>query len=177
MIFPLHWSSYTRHLFYIYFLIMKPCQRYCVEPLLVVLGATYFWRKFKVSWTHCLVCSWLLWLLCEGNRPVAGGLPLQRVSNAKSVSLPWRYHVTSITHWGRVTHIWVSKLTIIGSDNGLSPGRRQAIIWSNAWILLIGPLGINFNGILIEFNTFSFKKMHLKSRLRNGFYFVSASMC
>ena len=25
-------------------------------------------------------------------------------------------------------HIWVSKLTIIGSDNGLSPGRRQAII-------------------------------------------------
>ena len=25
------------------------------------------------------------------------------------------------THWGRVTHICVSKLTIIGSDNGLSP--------------------------------------------------------
>ena len=32
------------------------------------------------------------------------------------------------THWGRVTHICISKLTIIGSDNGLSPGRRQAII-------------------------------------------------
>ena len=25
-------------------------------------------------------------------------------------------------HWGRVTHICVNKLTIIGSDNGLSPG-------------------------------------------------------
>ena len=31
-------------------------------------------------------------------------------------------------HWGRVAHIYVSKLSIIGSDNGLSPGRRQAII-------------------------------------------------
>ena len=45
-----------------------------------------------------------------------------------------------LTHWGRVTHICLSKLTIIGSDNGLSPGRRQAIIWTNARISLIGPL-------------------------------------
>ena len=66
------------------------------------------------------------------------------------------------THWGRVTHICVSKLTIIGSDNGLSPGRRQAIIWTNAGILLIGPLGTNFNEILIGIQTFSFQKMHLK---------------
>ena len=68
----------------------------------------------------------------------------------------------SLTHWGRVTHICVSKQTIIGSDNGLSPGRRQAIIWTNAGILLIGPLGINFSEILIEILTFSFKKMCLK---------------
>ena len=33
-----------------------------------------------------------------------------------------------LTHWGRVTHIRIGKLTIIGSDNGLSPGRHQAII-------------------------------------------------
>ena len=46
-----------------------------------------------------------------------------------------------LTHWGRATHICVGKLTIIGSDNGLSPGRRQAIIWTIAGILLIGPLG------------------------------------
>ena len=59
-------------------------------------------------------------------------------------------------------HICVSKLTIIGSDNGLSPGRRQAIIWTNAGILLIGPLGANFSEILIEFHTFSLKKMHFK---------------
>ena len=67
-----------------------------------------------------------------------------------------------LTHWDRVTHICVGKLTIIGSDNGLSPGRRQAIIWTNAGILLIGPLGTNFSEILIEIQSFSFKKTHLK---------------
>ena len=67
-----------------------------------------------------------------------------------------------LTRWGRVTHICVSKLTIIGSDNGLSPGRRQAIIWTNAGILLIRSLGTNFNEILIGIQTFSFKKMYLK---------------
>ena len=69
---------------------------------------------------------------------------------------------TTLTHWGRVTHICVGKLTILGSDNGLSPGRRQAIIWTNAGILLIGSLGTNFSEILIEIKTFSFKKMRLK---------------
>ena len=72
------------------------------------------------------------------------------------------YRDSLITHWGRVTHICVVKLTIIGSDNGLSPGRRQAIIWTNAGILLIGPLGTNFIEILIGIQKFSFKKMHLK---------------
>ena len=67
-----------------------------------------------------------------------------------------------LTHWGWVTHICISKLTIIGSDNGLSPGRRQAIIWTNAQILLIVPLGTNFSEILTEIYKFSFKKMHLK---------------
>ena len=74
--------------------------------------------------------------------------------------------VRCLTHWGRVTHIGVSKLTIIGSDNGLSPGRRQAIIWTNAGILLIGLLGTNFNEIFIEIHTFSFKKIHLKMSSR-----------
>ena len=67
-----------------------------------------------------------------------------------------------LTHWGRVTHMCVSKLTIIGSDNGLSPDRRQAIIWINAGILLIGPLGTNFSEIVIEIQTFSSKRIRLK---------------
>ena len=53
-------------------------------------------------------------------------------------------HAGASTHWGRVTHICVGKLTIKGSDNGLSPERRQAIIWTNTGILLIGPLGTTF---------------------------------
>ena len=67
-----------------------------------------------------------------------------------------------LTHWGGVTHICVGKLTIIGSDNGLSPDRRQAIIWTNAGLLLIEPLGTNFSEILIKILTFSFKKMRSK---------------
>ena len=61
-----------------------------------------------------------------------------------------------------MTHICVSKLTIIGSDHGLLPGRRQAIIWTNDGILLIGPLGTNFNETLSVIHTFSLKKVHLK---------------
>ena len=68
----------------------------------------------------------------------------------------------ALAHWGRVTHICVSKLTIIGSDNGLSPSRCQAIIWTNAAILVIGPMGTNFSEILIEFYAFSFLKMRLQ---------------
>ena len=64
------------------------------------------------------------------------------------------YHYSNfngaLTHWGCVTHICVNKLTIIGSDNGFSPGRRQAIIWTNAGIFLIGSLETNFSEILIE---------------------------
>ena len=59
----------------------------------------------------------------------------------------------------------VSKFTIIGSENDLSPVRPPAIIWTNAGILLIGPLGPNFSEILIEIHKFSFKKMHLKTLL------------
>ena len=72
------------------------------------------------------------------------------------VRKPW------LTHWGRVTHIFVGNLTIIGSDNGLLPGRHQAIIWTNTGILLIGNLGTNFSEISIEILTFSFNEMRLK---------------
>ena len=65
-----------------------------------------------------------------------------------------------LSHWGRVTHICVSDLTSIGSDNGLSPGLRQAIIRTNAGILLIRPLGTNVSEFLVEIT--SFKKMRLK---------------
>ena len=68
--------------------------------------------------------------------------------------------VTQLTHWGHwVTHICVGNINIIGSDNGLPPSRRQAIMWINARILLIRPLGTNCSEILIKI--ISFNKMHL----------------
>ena len=118
-------------------LTVRPYEEKCVAVLVVILMCGSF---------ECNV------YLCNGD-PATGG---QFDQNSVVV------FVVIITHWGRVTHICVSKLTIIGSDNGLSPGRRQAIIWTNAGILLIGPLGTNFSETLIEMQIFSFKKMHLK---------------
>ena len=70
-------------------------------------------------------------------------------------------------------HICIGNLTIIGSDNGLSPGRRQAIIWTNAGILLIGPLIIKFSDILITVNTFSSKITQLKMSVKWGLFCLS----
>ena len=83
-----------------------------------------------------------------------GSLHTYDVTDTKMQSSWW-------THWGRVTNICVSKLTIIGSDNCLSPGRRQAIIWTNDEILLIGTSEANFNETVIKIHIFSSKKTHL----------------
>ena len=110
---------------------------------------------FAAEWvgkTSC--CSWWLsdWLvrsllqrprtyqrsalltLCERNPPLVAAFSLQRNSSTERISMPWRknVYVMELTHWVRVTHICVSKLTTIGSYNGLSPGRRRATNWSNA---------------------------------------------
>ena len=71
--------------------------------------------------------------------------------------------IKSFPHWSRVTHICVDNLTIIDSDNGLSPGRRLAIIWTSARMLLIGPLVTNLGEIVFKIRIFSLKKMHLKT--------------
>ena len=82
--------------------------------------------------------------------------------DSKSLMLqPSRGKRYCLTHWGRVTHIYFSKLSINGSDNGLAPGWRQAIIWTNAGILFIWILGTSFNEMLIEIHTLSVKKMNL----------------
>ena len=66
-----------------------------------------------------------------------------------------------LTHWGWVMHMCVSKLTIIDSDNGLSPV-YQTIIWTNAGTLSIWIWGTNLSEILCKTLTFLFNKMHLK---------------
>ena len=71
----------------------------------------------------------------------------------------------------------VGNLTIIGSDNGLSPGRRQAITWTNVWIFWNGPLGTNFSEMLIEIRTFSFKEIQIENAVRKMAAILSRPQC
>ena len=83
------------------------------------------------------------------DKPAPVHIKAWRQAGTKPLSEPVKTYFTNLcppmslmrvlTHWGRVTHICVGNLAIIGSDNGLSPGRRRAIIRTNAGVLLIGP--------------------------------------
>ena len=63
---------------------------------------------------------------------------------------PFRDLLQGVTQRGRVMHLCGSKLAIIYSNNDLSPGRRQTIIWTSARIFVIGLLETNFSEIFIE---------------------------
>ena len=91
-----------------------------------------------------------------GDKPLSEPMMVSLLTHICSLGL------NELTHWSRVTDICVTRLTSIGSDNGLSPGRRQAIIWTNAGILLMGSSGTHFSEILVAIQTFSFKKIRLK---------------
>ena len=95
-------------------------------------------------------------LVPSHNKPLPG--PVLILISRHMASLDYN----KLTHLPLVLHICVSRLTIIGWDNGLSPIRRQAIIYSNAGLLLIGHLGTNISEILIKIQNVSFMKMHLK---------------
>ena len=112
--------------------------------------------------------------LCLNKR----GTPQSTATECKNGDILWSFQSNnhgSYLFASSDAYICVSKLTIIGSDNGLSPDRRHAIIWTNAGILLIWTLGTNFSEILSEIHTFSFKKMHLKMSSAKWHLSVSAS--
>ena len=129
-------------------------------------------RKYIIRTNYChtyVIKSWLTTIcICPSTSPYKTPCIFHRL-HATCQQLPYYKHIREasvahiqLTHWGLVTHICVGKLAIIGSDNGLSPGRRQAIIWTHAGLLLIWLLETNFNEILIEIYIFSLTKMHLK---------------
>ena len=104
---------------------------------------THPWHNLKCkrfSWTPFMLgCNWVI--------------TSQNIRGCNYLSV-------SSTHWCRVTHTHVSRLTIIGSDHGLSPDRRQAILWTSAGILfnrtLSNKLQWNLNRkshIVIQDNT------------------------
>ena len=93
---------------------------------------------------------------CVRGRAGAGAGAAVRLFTRKKWQLENWHEATSmeidtwlnqLTVWGRMTHKCVNKLTSNGSDNVLSPDRRQAIIWTNAGILLAWTLRRNFSEI------------------------------
>ena len=149
----------------------------------LALSCVLLWFSMCPWWRHQMETFSALLTLCAGNSPVPvnsmhkgqwrGALMFSLicvwindwVNNREAGDLRCylgHYDVNAMchsTHRGQVTHICGSKLSIVRSDNGLSPDRRRA----TATLLLVGPLGINVSKIVIEIHTFSFKKMHLKT--------------
>ena len=132
----MHENTPNGSICFIIFLGVPPCKIFSV----------FFIATHSHAWYICISYIYISRSLCASKVPYGDT----------------RSAVNDLTHWGNVMHICVSRLTSIGSDNGLSLGRRQAIIWTNAGILLIGPIEKNFSEILIAIQIFSFKKMHLK---------------
>ena len=124
---------------------------------IVVKPVCHCYHKRRIY--HILYCNtpWLKWRMWELNF-----MPKIFVKHCFVICNKLSHIYFKLTHWGRVTHVCVSNLVIIGSDKGLSSCRRQAIIWTNAGILLIRTSGTNLSEILSEINTFSSKDMHLK---------------
>ena len=88
----------------------------------------------------------------------------------------WRWLAALLLHilphcvW--VTYICISKLNIIGSDNGLLPGWCQAIIWTNAGNIVYWTLRYIFQWNL-HWNSYIF----IQRKCIWKCHFVSASMC
>ena len=114
-------------------------------------------------------------ITCTSGIPIKDAILLAWEFSFKKIR--WSHNSFILTHWSQVTHICISKLTIIGSDDGLSPDQRQAIIWTNAGILITGCLGTKFSEILIKIHIFHPRKCILRCCLENGSHFVSALIC
>ena len=114
-----------------------PKQNQVMSTSLAIHSVPY-WYSLSVTKTHGV-----------GSLKFHSLIFVRYISDETYLLQPSKHSDSYLTHWGRATHICVSKLTIIASDNGLLPGRRQAIIWNNAGILSIGLLGTNFFEILI----------------------------
>ena len=93
---------------------------------------------------------------------------------AASVACPDRSDKLASTHWGQETQISISEWVIIGSGNGLSPVRCQAITWTNDDIISIVPSKTYFSEISIKIYKFSIKKIHSNMLSANCWPFFSS---
>ena len=95
-------------------------------------------------------------------------------------SSSWGINQLIEAEWRIYIYIYIYasiNLLIIDSDNGLSPGRRQAIIWTNSGILLSLTLGTEFSEILIKIHIFPFKdKYFWKGRAKCRPFYLGLSV-
>ena len=129
----------------------------CLMPLyLTSVPAVLFTSHYNIG--AFVYISRRTCIFCDGRKIMVASLWYNHL-HQQIISLKWSLGNTShpswINHWGPVTYIRVAKGAIIGSDNGLSPDRRQAIIWTNAGTLLIQTIGTTFSEIFIR-NSFIF---------------------
>ena len=105
------WLSVSQHWFREWLCAQQAISNYLNEwwpsLLMHIYASLSFNELMKQVWFCCALC-------CHGD-----------IMNPLWIHVI--YSPIFLTHWGQVTHICVNKLTIIGSNNGLSPGRRQAI--------------------------------------------------
>ena len=146
--------------------------------MLFTISVTFLYKTGPIQWMfsqhtvddHCTPVAWQ-WLFgndakiqfyrCWYEKATGRTVRLPVIRDA--TVLKWRhYDIILICIQFLEMHICTGNLTIIGSYNGLSPERQQAIIWNNAMLLSIEPLGTNFTKIDFQIQTFSFKKMLLK---------------
>ena len=111
----------------------------------------------KDNWTKSPVTDYLR-IICRHDN----GKP----TNVLRCSIIQSYHQFYVYSYDPLNSlrpsIRVGKVTIIGFDNDLLPGRRRAIIWNSVGILLIGHVGMDFSELLTGIKTVSFRRMHLK---------------
>ena len=112
--------------------------------------------RIYYNWSRVIIWGWITWnwfsggIICNSLQKSWSGIC--GAHEGEEGTLWHTFVVARLTHWGRVMNICVRKLTIIGSDNGLLHGWHQAIIWTNAGILLIRTFGTNFSEILGKIN-------------------------
>ena len=120
--YALHWTSF-----------LKKC---CMHKLLKWITLETEIKSWK--WSKCLCVNRIHLPGYQSLEPWqwswSHDLTSRSDSECTMATSPWILG-KHLTHWGRTTHICVGKLTTIGSDNGLAPSRRQAIIWTNAVML------------------------------------------
>ena len=142
------------------------------------IGISLFKKNRSLPQTDAVICQTecKIYLSPKSNKASAEGMSLGALAATMWLNIEssvWPF----LNHCGQVTHIYVDNVTTIGSDNGSSPGRRQTLIWTNAGILLIVPLGTIFSKISNQSSYIHPRKCIWRCCLENGGHFVPASMC